>query len=202
MRLTGWHIDGFGVFAGVTLDGLPAGLGVFHGANEAGKSTLLGFIRALLFGFPRANARNESQYPPLAGGRHGGRLTLELESAGEYTVERYHGRGGGLTVLGADQSTGGEDLLQHVMGGVSAAVYKSIYAFSLSELQDFASVREAGLQGALYGVGTGAASRSLPAARERLEKRLSELFKRGGSNPRLNQVLSALEDVQIGRAHV
>jgi hypothetical protein len=40
MRIDGWRVDGFGVFAGASVDDLPPGLTVVSGPNEAGKSTL------------------------------------------------------------------------------------------------------------------------------------------------------------------
>ena len=52
MRLTGIYIDGFGLFHNLKIDGLTPELTVFLGMNESGKSTLLGFLRAVLFGFP------------------------------------------------------------------------------------------------------------------------------------------------------
>jgi uncharacterized protein YhaN len=53
MRLEELFLDGFGHFHQRTFS--PAGrpVTVFHGPNEAGKSTLLAFIRTILFGFPR-----------------------------------------------------------------------------------------------------------------------------------------------------
>ena len=72
MKIREIYIDGFGQFAGRKFGPLDRPVTVFFGPNEAGKSTLLAFIRTVLFGFrPR-----KSNYPPLAGGRHGGRVTL------------------------------------------------------------------------------------------------------------------------------
>ena len=72
MRIREIYVDGFGQFAARDFGPLEQPVTVFYGPNEAGKSTLLEFIRAVLFGFRRA----PHDYPPLAGGRHGGRLAL------------------------------------------------------------------------------------------------------------------------------
>ena len=45
MRITGLHIDGFGRFADRRFGPLERPVTVFYGPNEAGKSTLLEFIR-------------------------------------------------------------------------------------------------------------------------------------------------------------
>ena len=75
MRIHGIRIDGFGRFADIGLGPFERPVTVFLGPNEAGKSTLLEFIRRVLFGFRTARGRAPSgynDYPPLAGGRHGG----------------------------------------------------------------------------------------------------------------------------------
>ena len=51
-------IDGFGTYFDQSLEKIPEGLVIFQGDNEAGKSTLLGFIRTVLFGFPRKDSRS------------------------------------------------------------------------------------------------------------------------------------------------
>ena len=45
------QIDRFGALDRVTVDGLSAGVEVLHGTNETGKTSLLEFVRGVLFGF-------------------------------------------------------------------------------------------------------------------------------------------------------
>ena len=94
MRLSTLYINGFGQFHDLKIDGLSSGFTLFLGMNESGKSTLLGFLRALLFGFPDGRS-NENLYPPLAGGQHGGNLILVNNNEELYVVERYPGPHGG-----------------------------------------------------------------------------------------------------------
>ena len=51
MKLTSLKIDGFGMWSDLELEGLDEPLSVFYGRNEAGKTTLLQFIRSILYGF-------------------------------------------------------------------------------------------------------------------------------------------------------
>src|ERR1051325_1717967 len=74
MRIETIHIDGFGVWNDKTWGPLHAGLNVFHGPNETGKSTLMAFIRSMLFGFEKRGSTK--RYEPLNGGLHGGSLDL------------------------------------------------------------------------------------------------------------------------------
>ena len=63
---------------------------VFYGPNEAGKSTLLEFVRRVLFGFPRRSGR-VNPYPAMAGGRYGGRIAFEDSEGRLYDVRRTTG---------------------------------------------------------------------------------------------------------------
>jgi uncharacterized protein YhaN len=75
MRLTGWHVDAFGVLHDVGVRDLPAGLVVLHGPNASGKSTLLAFLRRTLFGHPHRNVKDVNHYEPTVPGvRRGGRI--------------------------------------------------------------------------------------------------------------------------------
>lgn len=76
MRLLAFHADGFGILARTGAEGLGPGINIFLGDNEAGKSTCLAFLRAMLTGYP--SGRKERQAgQPLRGGQAGGSLILE-----------------------------------------------------------------------------------------------------------------------------
>ena len=65
MYLSGFHIDGFGIYHDQGVQDLPPGLVLFVGDNESGKTTLMEFLRTLLFGFPRRAAKR-NDYEPAA----------------------------------------------------------------------------------------------------------------------------------------
>ncbi|MBE3574676.1 MAG: AAA family ATPase [Firmicutes bacterium] len=88
LRFAGFHLEGFGIFSGTTLPLPPqARLVVVEGPNEAGKSTLLAFIRSVLFGFPDRRSA-ENRYEPLRGGRYGGWIDLCTGDGRLYRVQR------------------------------------------------------------------------------------------------------------------
>jgi uncharacterized protein YhaN len=68
MKIESFHVDGFGVFQDAGLDGLSPRMSVFCGRNESGKSTLLGFLRFMLFGLPgkRTKANRYRRARPAA----------------------------------------------------------------------------------------------------------------------------------------
>ena len=101
MRITSLYIDGFGRFVDRSVGPLERPVTVFYGPNEAGKSTLLEFIRRVLFGFPDGRSRG-NPYPPLAGGRHGGRVAIATDAGEIITIDRTSGRGDGPVSITTD----------------------------------------------------------------------------------------------------
>src|SRR5436190_4964178 len=85
MRIKTIDIDGFGVWKGLTLEELSDHATVFYGANEAGKTTLMQFVRAVLYGF--TPGRRRKYLPPLRGGLPGGSLAV-ASAQGQFVVTR------------------------------------------------------------------------------------------------------------------
>lgn len=197
MRITALHIDGFGIFHNRSFTGLNPRLVLVQGDNEAGKSTLLGFIRSILFGFPRANAKGELFYPPIAGGVHGGRIDVVVNSGEVYTLSRRPGKhGGSVWVEDAMGETGDGELLNRLLGGVTYEVFRNIFAFGLSELQSVGTLQGESVGSAVYGAGFGTGMHVLPLAKKRIQSKMETLFKTGGSKPLVNAVLLELEKVK------
>ena len=63
MRLLSFHADGFGVLAQTGAEGLGPGINIFLGDNEAGKSTCLAFLRAMLTGYPSGRKERQAGQP-------------------------------------------------------------------------------------------------------------------------------------------
>jgi uncharacterized protein YhaN len=179
VTIGGWQIEGFGVFHNFEVR-LPSGLTVFLGPNEAGKSTLLGFLRAMLFGFPSRRSKTP-QYPPLRGGRHGGRLML-CGPLGEIIVERFMPRRNGLRVNGRDDA---DQDLRELLGGADESVFSSVFAFSLSEMQSFEWLRADQIRERIFSAGIAGAGASARQVIEALDAEASLLLRtRGGSRAR------------------
>ena len=63
MRVNDFEVDGFGVWKGLEVEHVSNELTVFCGYNEAGKTTLMQFVRSMLFGF--SSSRLEKYSPPV-----------------------------------------------------------------------------------------------------------------------------------------
>ena len=85
MRITDLEIEGYGVWSGLRIEKLSDSVNVLYGPNEAGKTTLLQFIRAMLYGF---SAERRRYLPPVHGGRAGGVIDL-AGPHGRFAIGRY-----------------------------------------------------------------------------------------------------------------
>lgn len=196
MRIERIDIDGFGIFANRSWE-LPPGLTVFRGDNEEGKSTLLNAIRALLFGF-ESTRNGRVWYPALAGGKRGGRLTIVDRAGGRWVVTR-HGEGGGtgsLTVQAPSGNQGGIETLDRLLHGADKDLFRSIFAFGLTELSDASSMSGDGVHGRIYGAAAGLGGTSALDLESDLRERLEDLFKPSGHKPRLNALFARMDEVR------
>ncbi|OYV82780.1 MAG: hypothetical protein B7Z73_16805, partial [Planctomycetia bacterium 21-64-5] len=93
MRILSAQVDGFGVWSGLKLENLNDRIAVFYGPNEAGKTTLLQFVRTMLYGF--SHDRAHRYLPPLRGGQPGGTLHVAAGAAGRFAISRHRIQKGG-----------------------------------------------------------------------------------------------------------
>src|SRR3954466_4843723 len=96
MRIKRIEIDGFGVWKGLTLDELSDSATVIYGPNEAGKTTLMQFVRAVLYGF--TPERRKRYLPPVNGGQPGGKLCV-CNEFGSFRIERRCESGGDTEIV-------------------------------------------------------------------------------------------------------
>lgn len=193
MRFADLHIDGFGVYADQKLSDLPPGLTVFVGDNEAGKSTLLAFIRGLLFGFAK-DSEKEGGRPALRGGRYGGNAVIERASGHRYSIARHRVKKvvGEVRVHAIDGAPPADlDVLLHPL---TRDVFRHVYAFSLADLHNVKAMEADQIKGALYGAAMGVGVHDLPRLLARFDDGARALLTTGDKP--LQGRLEAIEAVQ------
>ena len=190
MKIREIYIDGFGQFAGRKFGPLDRPVTVFFGPNEAGKSTLLEFIRTVLFGFrPR-----KSNYPPLAGGRHGGSVTLVSQDGHRSIVSRLKGdRSGKVTLKSDTGAPQDETLLAQMLGNNSRDVFEQVFAFTLDELHSSELLKDANVNNQIYSAGMGVTS--LPNVMKSIGDERRTLFLKGGHKQKIYNVHKVLQDI-------
>jgi uncharacterized protein YhaN len=197
VRIDRIGIDGFGTWHDTRIEPDP-GLTVLQGPNEAGKTTVLAFIRSILFGF------ETGRYPALAGGRRGGWLEVTTDDRRHFRIERYGERGGAgsLRVLGPDGEDRGPGQLERLLHGVEASVYRNVFAFRLDELTEFRGLTQGDIAARIYGAGLGTGAASALAIEGELRTAAADRFKPGGQNPAINRLLREIEQLDEALAHL
>lgn len=192
MRINGWHVEGFGIFHDFHVDNLSSGLILLYGPNEAGKSTLLAFLRSILFGFPDRRS-NHPQYSPLQGGRHGGSVFLAAHD-GVYRIERINGRRSAAAIVRPDGSEGTATELQTLLAGADQTLFRSVFAFSLYELTELESLSSEGVRARIFSAGIAGAGRSAREVVDSLDHAAGELLTpRGGV---IRELITNIQDLQ------
>jgi uncharacterized protein YhaN len=197
MKFLDFFIKGFGIYENVEVKGLSSGMNLYIGENEAGKSTLLSFIRDVLFGFETGRSQYNS-YKPLGNAEHGGRISLVTDrDQKKYVIERGPGRATGNAVVTLPDGTHkGEEVIPELLPGITKDVYRSIYGFSLDELQDIGSLSGSDVSNRIYSYGVGAGPVSPVDVEGKLTAKMETFYKPGGSRPEVNTLFSEIAAVE------
>ena len=182
MKVRDIQIDGFGVWSGLSVDSLPDGMTVFYGPNEAGKTTLLRFIRGVLYGYPaddqlipnKKKSRRESQT---------GQLRVEHQGR-EYEIRRT-GYGDDAGVLSVDGIPAGEStstFMEELLASTDEKLFESVFAVGLPELQQFATLTADQVGDHLYGMTLGPQGRVLMELPNRAHGELHHLISSTGES--------------------
>src|SRR5690349_22536093 len=129
MKIRQLQIERFGAWQNTTVALAPGGLTVLYGPNETGKSTLVRFIRGVLYGFQPQDGLSSGARPRI--GMCGGEL--QMSAGGEELVVRRSSATGGQAELVRRGATTEESTptLSRFLGGVSREVYERIFAVGL-----------------------------------------------------------------------
>lgn len=175
MRIKDIQIDGFGVWSGLLVHSMPDSMTVFYGPNEAGKTTLMHFLRTMFYGF--TEHRRMRYLPPVYGGKPGGAIRVTGPGGG-YEISRraqldQGATGGHLTVTGSDGLAQGQHRLAMLLGQVDESIFTNVFAIGLRELQELSTLDDTAAADELYKLSSGLdrvslvdVTRQLKAARQ------------------------------------
>jgi len=157
MKVRDIQIDGFGVWSGLSVDSLPDGMTVFYGPNEAGKTTLMQFLRTMLYGFTAE--RRQRYLPPVYPGKPGGAMRVSGPGGG-YEIARRATLNdpsiiGQLTVTSSDGVTQGQHRLTALLGSVDESIFTNVFAIGLRELQELSTLDDTAAADELYKLSSG-----------------------------------------------
>lgn len=192
MKFRRIHVDGYGIWKDLDLPDLSPGLNVFLAPNEGGKSTLMAFIRAVLFGFKRRG--DTRRYAPLHGGSHGG--FLEVETGGStYRIARSKGQSsrGDVEVTDADGKQLSAAKLDSLLQNTTETLYENVFAFGLEELQRLDTLHAEDVAGHIYAAGMGSGSLSPVAFRSLMQESMESLYRPRGKKQPLAKLMAEIE---------
>ncbi|MEM7454803.1 MAG: AAA family ATPase [Planctomycetota bacterium] len=159
MRVTDLQVDGFGVWKGLTVESLSDDITIFHGQNEAGKTTLMQFVRTMLFGF--SEARRDKYTPPVYGGLAGGSMDV-MSPRGSFEIQRHMDPGRLLDAEGdlalTDTNTGtvhGRAQLSDLMSDIDESIFNNVFAIGLREIQELGALNSTDAAEHLYKLTSG-----------------------------------------------
>ncbi len=199
MKITDIHVDGFGVWNTMSVDELSDGATLFFGRNEAGKTTLMQFIRAALYGF--SPDRRRLYLPPVHGGIPGGMLRVQNHS-GEFVIERRQSDtdpngAGRAIVLAQNGSRQGQHLLNVLLSGVDETIFNNVFAVGIRELQELASLNDTQAAEQLYNLASGVDRVSIVEVMLNLATERNEILAPDGEPGQLVQLLEQRERLNI-----
>lgn len=178
MKITDLQVDGFGVWNELTVDEMSSEMTVFFGRNEAGKTTLMQFIRSMLYGYPAE--RRQRYLPPVFGGVgggsifvHNGDLRLQVQRLAQPDADPEQGD---LAVLSAQGHQYGHDYLERLLAGVDETIYNNVFAIGLHEIQELSGLDGTEAAKELYKLASGVDRVSLIDVMSELERRRGELL--------------------------
>ncbi len=176
MRITGIEIDRFGVWQDFKQPLHRSGLTVFYGPNEAGKTTLLRFIRGVLYGFSAGDFLNPPKNKPRREVQSG--LLRVEHRGGEYEIQRtaYGDDPGILSVAGIPAGQSTVAFMEDLLSATDEKLFESVFAVGLPELQQFATLTADQVAAHLYGMTLGPQGRLLMELPDRVDHHLERLI--------------------------
>ena len=176
MRITDVEVDRFGVWDGLKLNDLSDELTVFYGPNEAGKTTLMQFVRSVLYGFtPERRSRYLQSFQT---GRVGG--SVRVADNHERLAIARHAMGtediGTLVVADHVNAKLNERRLGDLLGGVDETTYVNVFACGLREMQELGTLSDTDAATLLYDLTLGTDRVSLSAAAREVDSERGRLL--------------------------
>lgn len=193
MRLKSLHLKAVGPFTDRTLefDSKEPGLHIIYGPNEAGKSSSLRALKALLYGFPQQTPDNFlHNYDQLLVGGH-----LVNSDGEEIVFQRRKKRLG--DVIDEAGNPLPANALSQFLHGIEPEIFASLYGIDHETLvrggeEILAQKGEVGQ--ALFAAGAGISS--LREVTNQLEKEAADLFKSTGQLPVINKSIKRFKELQ------
>ena len=196
MKLERIHVDRFGAWKDLDLPVDPEGISVYYGPNEAGKTTLMRFVRGVLYGFPDGAELGCADAESWRGA-----LQVQHDSD-SWVVERAGSAGtrGLVSASNADPELGshpdGPGLVGELTEDVSENVFENVFAIGLYELQELATLESREVAEQIYSLSLGLDGQQLLEQIEAVREASRELLDDENNTGRLASLNTRLEEIE------
>lgn len=194
MKITQIDVERYGLWEDLKLPVNEHGLTVFYGPNEAGKSTLMRFIRSMLYGFPEEQPWKLGRRQRFAMQQRGGSLRLRHRTQSHVLHRLSNGLDRGTIQLDGQDGPQAERQLREMLYDVPEAIYHNIYAVGLKELQQLATLGQKEVADRIYALSLGPEGKSLIRAGELGEQRSRDYFDPSTRQGRLTSLKSSYDE--------
>jgi uncharacterized protein YhaN len=152
------QIDGFGVWSDLSVHSMPDTMTVFYGPNEAGKTTVMQFLRSMFYGY--TPDRRTRYLPPVYGGKPGGTIRVTGPGGGyeicrRAQLDQANSIVGALSVTGSDGLAQGPHRLAMLLGQIDETIFTNVFAIGLRELQELSTLDDTTAADELYKLSSG-----------------------------------------------
>ncbi len=199
MKITALEVDRFGTWSGLKLDELSDGLSVVYGPNEAGKTTLMQFVRSVFYGF---SADRRRYLPEGVAARAGGSIQV-AGSEGQFRISRYTDLGRAaareeLALWTSDGARQGEHVLRALLSNLDEPVFQNVFAIGLREIQELGTLSDTKAASLLYSISAGVDRVALVEVMRALEQSRSRLLNPAGGPSQIAELLAERDKVAAG----
>lgn len=193
MKILDLYLHAYGPFAGIHLDlsGGTQGLHLVFGPNEAGKSSAMRALRALLYGVPERTSDD------FRHGRQDLRVGARLRASGGEELVCYRRKGRKNTLLGADDKPIPDEVLARMLGGIDERLFERLFGIDHERLVSGgdALLAERGREAeALFSSGLG--SVDVRSVLGQLDQEADALFRPRAHSSNINGRLSKLAEIE------
>jgi uncharacterized protein YhaN len=175
MKISGIVVDRFGIWDSMRLEGLSDALNVFYGPNETGKTTLMQFIRTVLYGF---SPPRRQRYLPGDGGPAGGSLLVREQ--GQALVLQRHIDGEGyeseLRIRDGRGQPAKAAQLEKCLREVDETIFNHVFAMGLHDLEQLGALSDTAAGEFLFRLASGLNGASLFDVMAELENSRNRLL--------------------------
>lgn len=192
MKIEKINIFGYGKLVNKTYDFHQ--LQIIYGLNESGKSTIISFIKSMLFGF-LDNRSNEGHFKPKSGDRFGGQLILKFNGH-DYLIERLYGpNGGNAKIMDFDSGEElGEDFLFEILGPINRQNFDSLFYFGDLNLSEIKKMSEKELIQRIQRIGVVGINDWLKI-NDQFENTAKDIYKPTGKKDELHPLFQELDQL-------